>query len=416
MILAIGHNDPRAALQILKVQGSGGQASWAVQELFSTWAGRDPQAAAAAVAELKGTANYMALRGVARAWAEENPQAAIAWGERMENAASRKQVLNSVVEQWADSDPQALIAWSKNVQDDELRRSAVSRGISQLAAMDVPAALSQIETMPGGEERDQAVMAAANSLGQQDARGAVQLLNQLEPGIERTQALSRACSIWANSEPRAAVEWLFQNSPPSKDGYELTNVLWQWASTAPNEAVSWAEGLPAGERRETALAGVAVSLSYQEPARAQKLFDQLSPDAKASVAERFAASLGQQDPNKARAWAEALPPGKAQAVALGTVAYQMASKNVADAAQWLDKLPVGEVRDRAVMGFSNYAGRRDPEGALAWAVTISDERDRLQQVESLVKQWRGVDEAAARKWLDSSTQLTAEQRRRIQER
>ncbi len=416
MITTIGQNDPRAAIQLLKSQGSVWQSGWVAENIFANWAGRDPQAAAAAVGELKGNSHLMAVRGVARAWAEDNPQAALAWGERMENAGTRKQVMGAVVEQWAESDPLALLAWSRTAQDDEIRRQAVSRGISFLALKDLPAALTEIGSLPAGDDRNRAVIGAADGLAQQDARGAVQLLSQLESGPERTQALSRICEVWANSEPQAAVEWLFENVPASKDSYQLRNVMGRWAERSPDEAISWAQKLPAGEKREAAIAGLAMSLSFQEPARAQNLFNQLSPDAQASVAGSISYSLAQQDPEKARAWAEALPPGKVQAAAFGTVAYQMAQKDVEETAHWLGTLPAGAGRDRAVANFSNFAARKDPEGAMAWALTISDERDRLQQVEQLYRNWKATDGPGAQKWIQTTNQISADQRRRMLER
>ncbi|MHA3771340.1 hypothetical protein ACXR0O_07350 [Verrucomicrobiota bacterium sgz303538] len=416
ILRGMGRNDPQAAVQFLRSQGASWQGGWAVDELFANWAERNPEAAIAAAAELKGNANRAALRGAARAWGQENPQAAMAWGERLTDPVARRSVIGNIVDQWADNDPLGVIAWSRNAKDQDVQRDAVSRAISQLAGRDLPTALAQIESLPAGEGRDSAVMAAANSVGRQDARAAIQLLSRLDPGPERTRAISQMCSVWAASEPRAAVEWMFQNTTPSEVGYESTNVLGRWTEKAPDEAIAWVQTLPPGDRRDAAMAGVAASLSNLDPRRAQTLFNQLSPESKASVAERFAYAMTQQDPENARAWAEALPPGKAQSTAYGVIAYQLANKDASGTAEWLGTLPAGAARDQAVVGFSNYASRRDPEAGLAWALTISDEVDRMQQVEALLKQWRSTDSGSARNWLNTNRQLTPEQKRRIQGR
>jgi hypothetical protein len=97
------------------------------------------------------------------------------------------------------------------------------------------------------------------------------------------------------------------------------------------------------------------------------------------------------------------------------IAIEMAAENPVAAAEWLPRVPHGPGRDDAVARFSSAVVRRDPAGALAWAQTISDEYDRYRYLLELTRQWIAMDEGPARKWIQTSPSLTADQRRRLLE-
>jgi hypothetical protein len=54
-----------------------------------------------------------------------------------------------------------------------------------------------------------------------------------------------------------------------------------------------------------------------------------------------------------------------------------------------------------------------PDDALAWLRTVPDETDRLARLRRVWQNW--ADRAAAQKWLDASTDLTAAERAALQQ-
>ena len=58
----------------------------------------------------------------------------------------------------------------------------------------------------------------------------------------------------------------------------------------------------------------------------------------------------------------------------------------------------------------------DPQGAFAWAATISDTESRDLEVSNLARRWLREDPAAARKWIAGSGLLTAEQKAELLKR
>jgi hypothetical protein len=66
-----------------------------------------------------------------------------------------------------------------------------------------------------------------------------------------------------------------------------------------------------------------------------------------------------------------------------------------------------------VRSFSTAVQRSDPEGAVAWASTLSDANQRQSQVENITRDWLRSDTDAARQWLSSSHVLSEEVKARL---
>jgi hypothetical protein len=408
-------SDPRAALELAKASGAGMDGSWQVQNLFAEWTGRDREAALAALGTLGSGLNATAVRGIAGRFAQDDPVAAATWAKGLSDPLSRKQALQQVTAMWSDTDPASVLRWAATVEDDEVRESAVSQAITRMITKDSAAALAEIDRIPAGDKRDQMMITAANALGTQDARKALDLLGRIADTPAKNQAIARMCSVWAGSEPRAALEWFFENASPNRSDNSLGQMMGTWAQRSPTEAMSWVNSIQNQEKRDIALSSLASSIAPTDPKRAQELFASVSADGQAAIAQSLTYSMASRDLAGARAWAETLPPGRAQNTALAIVAQRMGGKDAAVAAQWLEKLPPGRGRDAAVVSFSNQVMYKDPEGAMAWALTISDEFDRYQRVVELGKRWVNLDGGQARKWIESSPSLTDDQRRRILE-
>ncbi|HEY2344135.1 MAG TPA: hypothetical protein VGH90_13920, partial [Chthoniobacteraceae bacterium] len=338
---------------------------------------------------------------------------ALRWIDSLPTSLSRQNLFQPVARQWAEKDPRAEIAWARGLTDEASRRAASANGISRLATADLSAALALIQTWPAGEDHDEAIRAAIQSAAQDDARGALQILDQLPAGPSRNALMQEVCATWGQSEPRAALDWLMQNAPAGKGGYGLADLIQGWMTTAPEEAATWAEALQAGDRRDSVMSKIVEEFVKTDLDRAQSLFAQLSPSAQGNAAGSIVNAILQESPEKACTWAQSLPEGLAQRKAFGELGQQWAAQDANAAAQWLGTLPKGKARDAAAASFSDSTFARDPEGALAWSQTISDPRDRDSSVEDLVRQWMESDSAAARKWLDANTQISADEKDRI---
>jgi len=75
-----------------------------------------------------------------------------------------------------------------------------------------------------------------------------------------------------------------------------------------------------------------------------------------------------------------------------------AGSNLDEAGSWLDTLPSSSLRDSAVAGFIGKVAKANPQVALEWAATISDENTAGEQRTSILESWRKKDPDSARAW------------------
>lgn len=408
LIGTLSRRDPAAAANLLRLPAF---STYQVESVFSRWAERSPQTAAAAALELSGNNRLNALQGIANAWVKSDRQAALDWVEGMTDVSAKKAVMSAMASSLAEADPQGTIGWARTISDDSVRRDALGKALNQMARTNPDGMRAAILDLPEGD-RLRAAQGAIYGMAMSDIRAGISLLDVLPAGTDRDSVAGRLGALWSRSDPRTALNWLTQNVP-ANDGYALQVALGNWMGVSPQDAIAWSQALPAGPYQEAAMASLVMNFSQFDLSRATSLFDKLSPDAQGRAVSDLAESVWRQDGQSAGAWAESLPAGKVQNQALQRVASLSAQNNPVKTAQWLGTLQPGPGLDAAIHGFADQAFNRDPEGVMAWVVTIGDQTDRERDIEWLVGKWMGDDAGAARAWLQNSPQVTPDLRNRI---
>jgi hypothetical protein len=137
--------DPPAAARMLESVGAGGPESFSVAaQIGSTWAARDPAAAAAWAIDLPEQQRNIALQTVSMAWGASDPNGLRGWALGLPSGAKRDTALAAALRapNAAAADPELLAAFS----DDRARQVAVMTSLVRLAATDAPAAHRLVET------------------------------------------------------------------------------------------------------------------------------------------------------------------------------------------------------------------------------------------------------------------------------
>jgi hypothetical protein len=132
-------NDPPAAARLLESAGAGGPEGFSVAaQIGSTWAARDPAAAAAWAIDLPEQQRNIALQTVSMAWGASDPGGLRGWALGLPSGAKRDTALAAALRapNAAADDPELLAAFS----DDRARQVAVMTSLVRLAATDAPAA------------------------------------------------------------------------------------------------------------------------------------------------------------------------------------------------------------------------------------------------------------------------------------
>jgi hypothetical protein len=338
-------------------------------------------------------------------WTELNPGAALERAEAMADPQLRSIASQAVLSAWADEDPQA--AWSYVMNNDA--------GAGQLQLFITIAA--------------------------RDPGGAAALTRQIEDPASRKRAHLSLASFWASQDPWAALGWANSLDDEATRRQVLPIVLEAMAQQDPRAALDLALAEADASVRQPAVSRILARVVGRDPDAGLALLDRLPEDFPLEdMTWILAGSLVAADAEKVPGYLARLPPGKARVNFLNTMVQSKINRGAAGealpfldllaegagradvyhtfargwgqddphgTAQWLEQLPPGRVRDRAVQGFSASLLESDPEAAFVWAASIDEPQRRDSQLRNLALLWLRRDPDAAVAWMGSSELFSA---------
>jgi hypothetical protein len=374
------------------------------------------------VARLVAEADFAAdlksdcLTAVARGWAMNDPEAALAWLESL-NLDDAKSQMAAIFSEWLKSDPEAatgdreklgLGAWPLNGSSASQALQAMhlpDAPVSQLSMalhrdpfLDLTTLYQKLSAMDLDWEKPDYQMAAINRDGWYgvDPAGDAKKAEELPPGKARDFIMSAICQNWAAHDPDAALHYADAHGIRSREVDSLraqpTEEMRRSILTAPEKSFAevMADGdLPDGVTREQ-LHKLAEEWSAADPVAASRLL------------------VTQSIPGRAAA------PGLNMLFdnALG---YYWANNDPLGASRWMESLPDGPVKTRAWEGMSHYVNAYSPDLAFALSAAYAGDGNRQRL---LVKGMEDVRESIgypAAVELLKSPNLSDEERRTLAE-
>jgi hypothetical protein len=206
----------------------------ALNALFSTWSGNDPEAAAAALPRLpEGQERLEALDEIANTWAANDPLAAKTWADGL-SGSERARALAAVLPTLSRDNPASagsqlaeLIASPPDGMEKDLAASA-GKLAGQWADDDPAAASKWAATLPDGQSRDEGFKAVSQAWSQYDAVATAQWLGTLEAGSSRDAAIQPLVGQVRETDPETAFSWASSISDENQRLNELRQTLKSW--------------------------------------------------------------------------------------------------------------------------------------------------------------------------------------------
>lgn len=272
-------------------------------------------------------------------WGESDGPAAMKYAEEHSTGMGlmAQMAKVSVAGAWAEKDPEAVWKWYKDLGDKDT--GGVMGGNMVLASL-------------------------FSSLGAKDPDAAFAKLQEIE-GAGRTMALAGLfqSAIFDPDKRNALLSKIDALPDESERKQARQMMIGQLAMLAPDDAAEWVKTQPAkdqGELRET----MGTMLMMSDP-------------------KRGAAFLleGATDEEKPKRYAQVVGP--------------WAHMDTNAAGKWLSAQPQGPYLDEARQSFVGAASEKDPESAMAWAGTITDETKRTTGITTAYNAWKKKDPAAA---------------------
>jgi hypothetical protein len=289
---AMAARDPQGAAQLANellakaTPGEARLASWQyLDAVTQAYVRKDAAAAAEWAAALPAAARPGALGIVAKSWAAEDPQAALAWldanSERLaidkeKPLAQQADPRMAAFGSWLQRDEGAARAWSDGLPGGEMRNAAeaqlilllaqTGRGIEaaqkcavfsgdpageissrvarELARTDPISAAKWAAELPAGKAQERAVTETVTRWTLQDPPAVGRWLEQFAPSEVRDRAIATYAGTLAIADPSMATEWVIQVSDPLRRTQAAQNLFWRWNLSDPAAARAWLQALP----------------------------------------------------------------------------------------------------------------------------------------------------------------------------
>lgn len=278
------------------------------------WAETDPENAVAWLESLNDLAGTQsAWGGTLQAWAERDPQAAAGWLEGKPFDERTQTAAWAIAEQWADNDPHKALHWASSLSDPELRREALKRSAFQWGRNDPETALALVLHTVDGETQDVMLRAVYQAYGNADLETAWESVDLLDEAQRKTAlgALLERAHFSGLEDLSLHVEIATahaQTHPTTPENQAHVPVLNRLAMTMAQQdathALTWALSLPEGDPRDASLSGLFQQWSQVDPITATEALATLSPgpDRDTAIDAAFY-GLRQRDPERAFHWA-----------------------------------------------------------------------------------------------------------------
>lgn len=328
------NTDPLAALDYAKSSFPAGLArSETIGIAVNKWAAKDPRAAWMwADGNLSGPLKEQAFTDVLTGWTRKAPAAAAQW---LASAGVKSQPLVSAVARtWAEQDPQAAVAWAESLPDKSAQQSTIVATAGPWLTEHPQEAAEHFT--PEVSKADGGILATviADIWGTTDPAATSVWISQLPPGPGKDEAAATLATVWAASDIHAAVNWCDAITDAGVRKQVITHIATTWGAIEPDSALEWLSSLPSS----------------------------LASDGVVGAYNSWAAT----DATGLRDWLDASPPAPEMDVARTALAEVLAATDILSSMDIAFQLFSPDNRDNAIARYYRYWRKTDDASAQEW--------------------------------------------------
>ena len=407
-LTALGEQDYRRGLTLAALTDDIGKSEC---DLISGLARVDPVRAAAessklvAGAKLRGIesdVSRLPVRGIAKKWAEQDPEAAMAWASALENPKLRASAMSGAFGPMIEDDPAGVAAILADAEDSSMLEGLAGTLMTRWAKTDRDAAIAWAAGLPAGGGK----AGAFAQLASQEPAEAVALMAQ---DNALTLAVVRALG---KRSPEATLSLLESVPPEMITRADIKEFDWRAVQVSFDRVLDLAAKITNRETREALATRTVLSRAWRDPlGAAESAASFPHPELSESLVKSVVREWALREYTDALEWVLARPSGAGSALfsqfvttvastrphpvsatlvahfastpgavndpafarAAGNVAGALAERDAQNAADWVDSLPGGSNRDNALRRLSQTWKRVEPARQEAWFAGLTQE-------------------------------------------
>lgn len=259
--------NPREFVMMGGGRGRGGmQAQGGSVIIASEWAKQDPQAAMAWANGLEQGKDE-ALASVIGEVAREDPAKAADMLQGID-AESAADSYRAIAESYGAKDFAAAQSWIQSLPADQ-QGPAMAAAISGLARTDPAAAAAQVAAMESGGSKDRAVRDVVGSLAVEDPQAAARFLSENGSADAQEDSMGELIPAWVSKDPGAALDYTMSLEQGEVRDRAIRSYVWSNSSAAPGELVQVAESISDERDRSRTIGWMAARWMREDEAAAK---------------------------------------------------------------------------------------------------------------------------------------------------
>jgi hypothetical protein len=232
-----------------------------------------------------------------------------------------------------------------------------------------------------------------------DFRRRADLLGSDWPAINE---INQMLPAWLEADPCSAADWAMGLPAGQKKDQAVANIASQWARLDAAAVLQWMQVLPAGKTRDQVAGQYIFVAAGSKPQEAAGWALQIGDDNLRQNAVRSVASAwARQDPARASVWVDSLPAGLMRDQARQAGFYQLIQDKQELALEWYERIQDESFRQSMVPTVISYLARTDAGRAAAWLETMPASRWRDMAVQHFVTQLAATQGPLAIEWAES---------------
>jgi hypothetical protein len=242
------------------------------QHMLSVLAQRNPQRTLPLVEDfIARTGNISPLSGIMSTWVQQEPQAALAYIETLDNA-QRTTMYQSVAYSYVHSHPVEGFQWLLSKQDEypQVVRQTIVNSINHATVNVAERTISQLNDQ---QLKTQLITGIGNYKASQDTDSALDWLEQYENDPAYPVAVQNVISTMAYQNPRGAARAIEGRLDSERAAPLVGQIATNWYRANPDDAIDWVENLEAGEAKSNALSNMVMMVVQQDPDQAKRMIN-----------------------------------------------------------------------------------------------------------------------------------------------
>ena len=259
------------------------------------------------------------VQGAAEGMASNEIEKSLMWIESLGETALQVPALRGVGKAWGQQDLTVATQWAEGLEDSDEKAAALKGLVAGWALEDSETAFEYAQNAPE-ELVDGLIVEAAASISLKNPQLASEQVVMAVSDPKQKAVLEESVTGWAESDFEGVSAWSMQVANSDLRDTAMISLAGHWSKEDPKKATEWAEAFPTDDAKARMLAKTLPQWVLSNPTEAASWFKERPIDMpQINLLRKTLEAVGKNDSNQARDWLDSLESPAYKQIGLGVI-------------------------------------------------------------------------------------------------